>query len=130
MSDDRFEFEFTAVPPPETAPIQQEAEELLLLPGLRAVRSRDTFRCGNYRHGRMQKPGSWLVWVPDSVQPGDPAWSVTEAARRNAYNGMLSGWCLDCAQRLSGLRAASPIDSIIGKPASKRLRSWWRRLLG
>jgi hypothetical protein len=48
----------------------------------------------------MIASGDWEVWVPDDVSPSDAAWAVTESARKSAYNGHLTAWCLPCAKRL------------------------------
>jgi hypothetical protein len=90
------ELRFEQVEPPSTAPLDDNAEDLLLLPGLRAEPRDRQFRCAAC--SRMQPTGSWLVWVPDGVRKTDPAWSVTEACRLSAFNGHGSGWCLKCAQ--------------------------------
>jgi hypothetical protein len=91
--------EWSPVPPPETIAADPNAERLGLPRGLEAVTSHDQYRCYNCR--KMQPRGSVVVYVPDSVLEGDPAWSVTEAARLNAYNGSGSGWCVKCAQNLN-----------------------------
>jgi hypothetical protein len=56
----------------------------------------------------MQPAGAMLVWVPDSVQMGDPLWSVIEQGRVNSFNGCGSGWCMSCAQRLCGKPSKKP----------------------
>lgn len=86
------------VPPPSKSPFDEKANSLGLVRGLRAQKSRDQYRC--FACSQMQKPDSWLVWVPDAVRLGDPAWSVSEFARQSAFNGTSSGWCLKCAQTL------------------------------
>lgn len=92
---------FQEVPPPKAAPIQDRAKELGLLDGLQVEASRHgQWRCSNCNE--MQPSGVDRVWVPDSVRAGDPAWSVTEACRVNAYNGHCSAWCMSCALRLGG----------------------------
>lgn len=108
------------VPPPAIAPIDQSAEELLLVPGLRAERRSSQFRCASC--DKMSPNGSWLVWVPDSVRKGDPAWSVSESCRQGAFNGSGSGWCLKCAQPFSAV-TVPPLP----QGAGGRL-SWWARL--
>lgn len=56
-------------------------------------------RCANCRE--MQLSDAFTVWVPDSVRMGERAVSIRNAAEANKYNGSLSGWCLDCARRLT-----------------------------
>lgn len=94
------------VPPPKTAPVQDRARELGLPDGLKVETPRDSrqWRCCSC--SRMQRPNSEQVWVPDGVLPGDPAWSVTETCRQNAYNGNYSAWCLKCAKSLGGVANA------------------------
>lgn len=89
---------FVPVPPPDAAPVQDLADTLGLAPGLRVEEDWGQFRCACCK--RMQPRGSYLVWVPDGVERGDPAWSVTEECRRSAFNGSGSGWCLGCAKRI------------------------------
>lgn len=102
------EWRMEEVPPPREAPVQNEAEQLGLCRGLRAEKSRfGQWRCSCCH--KMQREGDWQVWVPDSVMRGDPEWSVTEAARQNAWNGHLSAWCLKCAPK--------------GSPATKQDRA-------
>ena len=69
-----------------------------LAPGLRFEKTGSAYRCAHC--GKMQRADPGLVWVPDGVALGDPAWSVTEQCRRVAYNGDWSGWCLECARKL------------------------------
>lgn len=97
------------VPPPAKAPVDEIAALLGLCSGLRAERN-SQYRCASC--SKMQPDGSWLIWVSDSVRRGDPAWSVTEAARRNAFNGHSSGWCLACAQSLTPRPAAVYVGPI------------------
>ena len=99
---------FVPVPPPSEAPRHSRGEELGLPRGIRVEQS-SAFRCASCE--RMQPPGE-MAWMPDSVERRDPEWSVTEAARQNAYNGMLSGWCIGCARKMA--RAYAP--------------GWWLRL--
>jgi hypothetical protein len=88
------------VPPPKEVPVQEQAHQLGLCAGLRVEeRAHGQWRCGQC--GKMQPANSWQVWVPDSVRKGDPDWSISEAARLNAYNGESSAWCLDCAPKQS-----------------------------
>ena len=104
--------QFEEVPPPSKVPVQQEAERLGLLPGLRV----DSDRAGGWRcaHcGTYQLNGAQLVWVPDSVNYADSAEAIREICRRSAYNGCGSGWCLSCAKKL-GRR--SILNRIFGQP--------------
>lgn len=111
------------VAPPEKAPVQALADRLGLCAGLRAEESKSSFRCSDCF--RIQPSGSTMVWVPDGVCRGDPAWSVTEAARRNAYNGHASGWCLRCAAKLSKGVTAEPTTAQQKRPGFwGRLFSW------
>lgn len=106
-------WKFEPVPPPAKAPVQELAESLGVCVGLRVEKSLGgQWRCACC--SRMQPAGTWLVWVPDSVRRGDPSWSVTEAARVNAFNGHSSGWCLSCAPKtprpeLSSLSLLPPL---------------------
>jgi hypothetical protein len=93
---------FEEVPPPAAAPVQPRAKELGLLDGLHAHETDHPYRCGWC--SQMQPSGSLQVWVPDGVRRGDPSWSVKEAARRGAYNGHSTAWCLKCARKLGGER--------------------------
>lgn len=126
------QFSFTEVPPPTVAPVHQIAETLGLCDGLRAERNTHQYRCGQCH--QMQQNGAWGVWVPDGVRVGDPSWSVTESARRNAYNGTFTTWCLDCALRLSPPKAA-PIAPLVAPPGGPyafgaALARLWCRLIG
>ena len=80
-----------------TAVKGQNLNDLGLVQGLRTYIS-DGCRCANC--GRMQRPQSTMVWVPDSVRVGDPAWAVAEICKRERYNGNSSGWCMKCARKL------------------------------
>lgn len=107
------EVRFEEVPPPENAPVHQIAETLGVANGLRAERAiRGQWRCGCC--SKMQPDKSWQVWVPDSVRRGDPVWSVTEAARRGAYNGGWTAWCLSCAPKAP----KQPVTADTGRQAS------------
>jgi hypothetical protein len=88
---------FEQVPPPKEVPWNEIGETLGLCKGLKPEKRQDQFRCCNCL--KMQHSGSWLVWVPDSVMPGDPVWSIEEAARLNSHNGSHGGWCLACAPK-------------------------------
>ena len=90
--------EFVPVPPPKVTPVDPVAFELGLLPGLRARKHDQSFRCS----GCHKLRSGWLVWVPDGVRRGDDPAEVSEMCRLNARNGHSSAWCLDCSQRLSG----------------------------
>ena len=79
-------------------PSEDDSPPVGLCPGLNAERSRHgSWRCSACM--KMQRAGSWQVMVPDSVLPGDPGWSVTDAAKANRYNGTFSGWCVKCAPK-------------------------------
>jgi hypothetical protein len=98
LRDARTVGHFEEVPPPAQAPVCDTANALGLAVGLRAERANwGQWRCACCH--KMQPNESWQVWVPDSVRKHDPIWSVTEAARENAYNGHLSAWCLKCAPK-------------------------------
>lgn len=97
---------FQIVPPPSAAPHHDGSEELGILPCLRANRDdRGGWRCSHCRE--MQKPGTYLVWVPDNTHISESAESITEASRQGAYNGHSSGWCLSCARKLGRKSLAS-----------------------
>ncbi len=89
---------FKEVPPPAEAPVQQEAGQLGLPKGVRVEHGHRQWRCSCC--SQMQPPNSLQAWIPDSVRRGDPAWSVTEACRVNAYNGSSSAWCIKCAKSI------------------------------
>lgn len=99
-------FSLHEVPPPKEVPVQDEAERLGLVRGLRVSPAQgDMWRCAEC--SRMQKPDAPMVWVPDGVRKGDPEWSVTEACRRSAFNGHFGGWCVRCAPKASSLIVGS-----------------------
>lgn len=108
---------FQEVAPPEAAPVQDRAKELGLPDGLRveAQRRHGQWRCSNCNG--MQPSGD-KIWVPDSVRVGDPAWSVTEACRQNAYNGYHSAWCVPCARRLGGSLCSSITKSFMAEKSA------------
>lgn len=108
---------FEEVPPPPETPIQPEADALGLAPGLRVERSRSMGRCGQCREWQFEN--SLTVWVPDQLRMGDPVEAVTEICRQNAYNGQFSSWCLECALKLSGKKAA---------PCKKTAISIWQTI--
>ncbi len=87
------------VPPPAKVPVQDRAAALGLLPGLRVEDCHRPFRCSNCE---TLSAGPELVCVPDGIRIGDDPKVVSEVCRRSAYNGSGSGWCINCAQRLSG----------------------------
>jgi hypothetical protein len=86
------------VPPPVKAPLYARATRLGLLPFFRVDERNSPFKCGNCH--TFQPGPTNLVWVPDTVLVGDPAWVIEEACRENARNGHHSGWCVLCAARL------------------------------
>lgn len=90
--------------------IGEKRVEPALCKGLKARRSNSSYRCSSC--SQMQPAGALMVWVPDSVQRGDPAWSVTDACERNALNGHSSGWCVRCARSLG----RSMVSTLIGAP--------------
>lgn len=55
------------------------------------------FRCGNCRE--MQRADEFIVWVPSNVRMGERAVSIANASER--FNGESSGWCVDCARKLT-----------------------------
>jgi hypothetical protein len=113
------------VPPPAKAPWHEIGETLGLCEGLRPERSDHQFRCAACH--KMQPSGSWMVWVPDIVRRKDPDWSVTEAARLNAYNGHLSGWCISCAPKTPESKKP-PENRAPNKAAAgflTRMICWW-----
>ena len=85
--------------------LDANGESLGLVHGLKAEKSERGFRCHECR--QMQRVGAWLVWVPNGLRKGDPAWAFEEAC---IYTGQMSGsgWCLDCApKRDDGFVAAA-----------------------
>ncbi|HXU01581.1 MAG TPA: hypothetical protein VN903_11350 [Polyangia bacterium] len=91
------------VPPPKVASEDAEAKRLGLARGMRIARNYNRqYRCANC--DRFQPRGAVMVWVADGVKIGDPRWAIEENERCHAFNGSGSGWCLKCAQRLSGAR--------------------------
>lgn len=117
--------EFRQAPPPRSAIIDENAESLLLIPGLRAEPRHRHFRCASCYKMRT----GWLVWVPDGISPKDIARDVTEACRLSAFNGSGSGWCLKCAQSFSkpALRAAAKLTRKIKPSWYSRLKAWLTR---
>lgn len=85
--------------PPKAAPVDQIGETLGLCKGLRVDRADRPFRCHSCLTMEIR---STIVWVPDGLRIGDSQEVVVEICRQSAYNGCYSGWCLKCAQRLSG----------------------------
>lgn len=120
---------FVEVPPPRRAPHYSQSEELGIVPALRAEKSHRSWRCCQCH--QMQQDNTWQVWVPDGVMAHDPDWSVTEAARRVAYNGGLSAWCLRCAKKLGrGSAALSRAGRLPAPTAFGARRGLWRWLFG
>ena len=99
---------FVPVSPPEEAPANPDAEALGLIRGLRAEMHEASFSCSQCHKYQLTGP---MVWVPDTVSMGDSVESVTEQARRFAYNGSWSGWCLTCARWLS-----NPLLAAVTRP--------------
>lgn len=97
--NEKMTFRFEQVPPPNKAPEHERAAELGLLPWLRGEVAERQFRCASCNG--MVARGGVQVWIPDGVRRKDPAWSVEEFCRTNAYNGHFSAWCLKCARELS-----------------------------
>lgn len=98
--------EMKEVLPPKIVPIEQIAETLGLVAGLRAQKGTGGWRCSHcnaYQTAEL----SWTVWVPDSVNASDSAEAIADQCRRNAYNGCSSAWCLKCAKALG-----HPIHSV------------------
>src|SRR4051812_25106999 len=105
--------QFTEVPPPKEVPVQQEAENLGLLAGLRVDdRSSGGWRCSNC--SEYQKDGAKLIWVPDSVNYADSAEAIKDICRRSAYNGCGSGWCLSCAKQLGKPSVIGALKKVFG----------------
>lgn len=105
--------ELEEVPPPKKAPIDQIAETMGLVNGLKVERNQfNPFRCASC--GSFIKKGEWTVLVPYGVRYGDDAKDVEEAARLSAFNGHFTSWCLSCAPK---------------KPRLERIKSgqikWW-----
>lgn len=93
------EFKFEEVPPPETVPVQDRAQRLGLLDGLRAEDREGGWRCSScnkYQTGDK----TLMVWVPDNVKRTDSTEEIKDMCRRSAYNGTSSGWCVSCAKKL------------------------------
>lgn len=101
------EIKFRQVPPPDRAPLHKKGEELGLVRGLRPEVSDHQFRCAECH--RMQPRDSVMVWVPDGIRIGDPAWSVEESCRVSAFNGGSSGWCLKCARQAGGSHTSAAL---------------------
>jgi hypothetical protein len=77
-----------------------------MIEGLQKEVSTGSYRCSNCH--TMQRPGSILVYVPDGTLMSDPAWAVTERAKRKSLNGQWSGWCTDCVGRLEASPELTP----------------------
>lgn len=121
-NDKRTQFTMVPVPPPQSPPIQDLADELMLLPGLRAVEKSKPFGC-SCCHGL--KTGH-MVWVPDGIRKGDDPALVTEICRIAAYNGSWSGWCLKCAQALCPITNLSPRKGRIISKIIQWLRAFFK----
>ncbi len=104
---------FREVPPPAVAPEDIVASAFGLPRGLRFEPNYGQFRCNQCR--RLTSGNEGIVWVPDFVRITDSAEAVTEAARRGAFNGEASGWCLPCAQRLGRSTVPATVSSWMGK---------------
>lgn len=117
--------EFVQVPPPAKAPVYSRAQELGLLPWLSVEKPKGyPFRCSNCNE--MQSGAEESVWVPDFTRMGESAASIEQAARANAFNGHLSGWCIPCVRKLtrkSGYRPAPELGAPAAAPP--RPRRWW-----
>lgn len=125
-----FKVSLKEVPPPDAPPEHLGSSELGVLACLRVSEDCDMYRCANC--SQMQKSGSCQVWVPDGVRPRDPAWSIQEIARKTAFNGDSSAWCLACARRLGADEISSAAfipDSDLAAVRS-RWPSLWRRIFG
>lgn len=101
-------FSFVEVPPPEKVPVQPLAQSLGLAAGLTAeINHRGGWRCSNCSN--YQRDGAAIVWVPDGVSISDSLFAVSDQARREAFNGHGSGWCLSCARKLGNpMRVMAP----------------------
>lgn len=107
---------FVEVSPPDNVPAHSASEKYGVLRCLRVEEDRDMFRCSEC--GKMQSSGSAMVWVPDRIRLGDDPWAVREVARREAYNGHSSEWCLKCAKKLG---------SDAPKETTNETAPWWKR---
>ena len=105
----------SSIQAPEKAREDPAASKLGLAVGLRAEICGDWFRCGECH--KVQPRGSIQVWVPEGAIAGDPTDYVTELARRYAWNGFSTAWCLPCASRFRSKKNNS--TSLV----------WLRRLL-
>lgn len=92
----KFTVTVTPVPPPKKAPHYAETEAAGIHPGFRLSDVRGQSRCGEC--GRMIEDTKG-VWIPDGMRKHDSYAAFTEAARRNAYNGTSTLWCLRCAPK-------------------------------
>lgn len=113
-------FELRQVPPPRTAPVDEAADRLGLVRGLRVKVAPRQYRCGCC--GAMQPAGAEEVWVPDGMRRTDPAWSIEEACRLSANNGSFTAWCLGCAPKAEAPKHAEEVRA-------KKPLGWLRRLL-
>jgi hypothetical protein len=134
------EIKFTAAqtPPPKEVPVQEIAETLGLVAGLRAEKKRGGWRCGHCSEYQVGD-NVWQVWVPDTVRIGDSAAAVSDQCRRYARNGDFTGWCLKCAKSLGRDPFRNSIEAIknveqtfevkVLKPAVEKGKGWWGRLI-
>lgn len=90
---------FAGGEPPRQYPSMEEAPDFGLIEGLRPWKTDHGSRCSNCC--KLQRSGSWMVWIPDSIMRHDPAWAVTQTCKENRWNGCSSGWCIPCAQSFS-----------------------------
>lgn len=113
--------QWVITPPPAKVSAQDAATALGLVPGLRVGDSpqQTQWRCDHC--DEMQRADGVLVWVPDTVRVGDPAWAVTEACRLGQFNCHASGWCLRCARKLG---ANKPRPTATLRRAARRIKEF------
>lgn len=92
---------------------KEVTDTLWLVKGLRVERS-DQYRCAAC--ARMQRAGSWKVWVPQQILKGDPDWAVEEAAR--VMPSRCTAWCLECAPKYKVRKPPILAEEAQRKP-------WW-----
>lgn len=89
------------VPPPSRVPVDPRAKELGLIDGLRVdTHDKSEWRCAACRNYHTDQP---QVWIPDIVLyhiGNQTPQSISEACRREAYNGHGTAICLQCARHL------------------------------
>ena len=107
------------VPPPKEALIEQIAETIGLVRGLRVEKNRSACRCGIC--SAWIRIGEALVWIPDFIGHDAPHEAITEAARKMAYNGMWSGCCVKCAPKYSRKERIA-----CGLPVQNRWWEFWK----